>query len=86
MMPTTAPRHSQMRKPAMRKPVNARSLQMMLSSGVVRRADLNPPIVPTWKESAWMGNASEVHSQEEVPAQGWLFRLLGRRKSAASLS
>ena len=85
MMPTAAPRQSQTRKPALRKPVNARSLQMMLSSGVVRRADLNPPIVPTWKEPAWMGNAGEVHSQEEVSAQGWLLRLLTRCKSAASV-
>lgn len=85
MRPTATPRPSQTRKPALRKPVNARSLQMMLSSGVVRRADFNPPIVPTWKEPAWTGNTDEVHSQEEVSAQGWLLRLLSRRKNAAFL-
>ena len=85
MMPTAMARHSQTRKPASRRPINARSLQMMLSSGVVRRADFNPPIVPTWKEPAWTGNIDEVHSQENVSAQGWLLRLLSRRKNAASL-
>jgi len=85
MMPTATTRKPQMRKPASRKPVNVRSLQMMVSSGVVRRADINPSLAPSRRELASPPVTSKVHSDEPSPAQGWLVRLLVRRKSAVSL-
>lgn len=84
-MPTATIHTSQMRRSALRKPVNARSLQMMISSGVVRRADCNPSLVPSRRDLALSTVTGKAHSQDTPLAQGWLVRLLVRRKSAASL-
>jgi hypothetical protein len=80
MMPTATTRKAQTRKP-----VNSRSLQMMVSSGVVRRADCNPSLVPSRRELALPADRGEVLSQDASLTQGWLMRLLVRRKSAVSL-
>ena len=85
MMPTATTRTPQMKKPAFRKPVNARSLQMMVSSGVVRRADYNPTLMPTRRGLPLPTVAGKVQPQDTSPAQGWLVRLLVRRRNAASL-
>lgn len=84
-MPTATTRKPQMRKPASRKPVNARSLQMMVSSGVVRRADINPALVPSRRERSLPTVGDKVSANEVFPAQGWLVRLFVWRKSTASL-
>lgn len=84
-MPTATIHTSQMRRSPLRKPVNARSLQMMISSGVVRWADCNPSLVPSRRELGLSTVAGKAHSQDTTLAQGWLARLLVRRKSAASL-
>lgn len=69
----------------MRKPMNARSLQMMVSSGVVRRADFNPSLMPNRRERPLPTVTGKVQSENTSLAQGWLVRLLVRRKRAASL-
>ncbi len=84
-MPTATIHTSQMRRSASRKPMNARSLQMMVSSGVVRRADCDPSLVPSRRELALSTVTGTAHSHDTSLAQGWLVRLLVRRKSAASL-
>lgn len=85
MMPIATTQRPQARKSAVRKPVNVRSLQMMLSSGVVRRADITPSLVPSRRDLASPTLSSKVQSQDTSLTQGWLVRLLVRRKSAASL-
>lgn len=85
MMPTATTRKSQTRKPVSRRPVNVRSLQMMVSSGVVRRADINPSLVPSRREQALPTVRDKVSADNVSLAQGWIVRLLARRKSAASL-
>ena len=84
-MPTATIHTSQMRRSALRKPMNARSLQMMISSGVVRRADCDPSLVPSRRDLALPTVTGKVQSENASLAQGWLVRLLVRRKSAASL-
>jgi hypothetical protein len=84
-MPAATTRKSQTRKPAFRRPMNARSLQMMVSSGVVRRADCNPTLVPNRREVPLPTVTGKVQSQDTSRVQGWLARLLVRRKSTASL-
>lgn len=84
-MPTATTRKPQMRKSASRKPMNARSLEMMVSSGVVRRADINPSLVPSRRERALATVRDKVSADDVYPTQGWLVRLFVRRKSAASL-
>jgi hypothetical protein len=85
MMPAATTRQSQARKLALRKPMNARSLQMMVSSGVVRRADCTPSLLPNRRDLALPTVTDKVQVQDAPPAQGWLVRLLGRRRSAVSL-
>jgi hypothetical protein len=63
-----------------RRPLNLRTLQLMVQSGVVRRADFDPPT---------FGNRTRFHTSDEAgqdsvkeldPEQGWLARIiLGRR-------
>ena len=84
-MPTATIRKPQMRKSASRKPMNARSLEMMVSSGVVRRADINPSLVPSRRERALPAGRDTVSEDDVFPAQGWFVRLFVRRKSAAFL-
>lgn len=84
-MPTATIHTAQMRRSAVRKPMTARSLQMMISSGVVRRADCDPSLAPSRRELALSTVTGQAFSQDTSLAQGWLVRLLVRRKSAASL-
>ena len=84
-MPIATTRRPQARTSAVRKPVNALSLQMMLSSGVVRRGDITPSLVPSRREPTSSTMPRKVHSHDASMTEGWLVRLLVRRKRAASL-
>lgn len=58
---------------------------MMLMSGVVRRADLNPPPAP--QRSRRLEQQEAGPPQEAVSEQGWLSRIfLGRRPHAQTVN
>ncbi|OQW65448.1 MAG: hypothetical protein BVN29_10615 [Nitrospira sp. ST-bin5] len=61
--------------------VSLQSLQMMVMSGVVRRADLDPPQDPG-RTGYWHSGKNRVSiSQESASEQGWISRMLLGRKS-----
>ncbi|WP_146216157.1 hypothetical protein [Nitrospira lenta] len=61
--------------------ISIRSLQMMVMSGVVRRADLDPPQDPG-RTGYWHGRKRRVSiPQESASEQGWISRMLLGRKS-----
>ncbi len=71
---------------AKRRPLNPRTLQMMVQSGVVRRDDFDPPS---------FGNRTRFHVSDDmdhgstkviVSEQGWLARLLLGRRVQLSVS
>ena len=66
--------------------MNLRSLQMMVMSGVVRRADLNPPPTPGRKGFQLPDNPQAAFPQESVSEQGWLSRMLLGRKTHVSIT
>ena len=85
-MPTPTRRKTGVKMPARRQPVNLRSLQMMVMSGVVRRADLNPPPAPGRKGFLLPENQQGTFPQESVSEQGWLSRILLGRRAPASIT
>jgi hypothetical protein len=83
LVPTPTKRKTVMRGPARRQPVNLESLQMMVMSGVVRRADFNPPPAPRRRGILLPDAAQAANPQESVSEQGWLSRMiLGPRPHA----
>jgi len=61
-----------------RRPLSQSTLQMMVMSGVVRRADLNPPPAPHRHQPP--DNRPGMFPQEAASEQGWLSRMfLGRK-------
>lgn len=63
-----------------RRAVSFESLQMMVMSGVVRRADLDPPPNPG-RTGYWHRDAPKVAvPQESVSEQGWISRMILGRK------
>jgi len=63
-----------------RRPLNVRTLQMMLQSGVVRRADFDPPSFVSRTRFYVLDDGDHDSVKEMVSEQGWLARfLLGRR-------
>lgn len=68
-----------------RRPLSAETLQMMLMSGVVRRADLNPPPAP--QRYARVEQQESGLPQEAASERGWLSRIfLGRRPHAPAVN
>lgn len=66
-----------------RRAVSFESLQMMVMSGVVRRADLDPPQNPG-RTGYWHRDAAKVAvPQESASEQGWISRMILGRKSAS---
>lgn len=66
-----------------RRAVSFESLQMMVMSGVVRRADLDPPQNPE-RTGYWHREAAKVAvPQEAASEQGWISRMILGRKSAS---
>ena len=78
---TVAPRRrSTSRGILKRRPLNLRTLQMMVQSGVVRRADFDPPTFGSRARFHALDDADHVSGKELVSEQGWLARIiLGRR-------
>lgn len=63
-----------------RRPLNLRTLQMMVQSGVVRRADFDPPTFGSRARFHALDDADHASGKELAPEQGWLARIiLGRR-------
>ena len=61
--------------------VSLQSLQMMVMSGVVRRADLDPPQDPG-RTGYWHRGKNRVNIPQELASeQGWISRMLLGRKS-----
>lgn len=66
-----------------RRAVSFESLQMMVMSGVVRRADLDPPPNPG-RTGYWHRDAPKVAvPQESASEQGWISRMILGRKSVS---
>ena len=68
-----------------RRPMNLLTLQMMVQSGVVRRADLDPP---------FLGSRTRLHvpvevdlllTEEAASERGWLARMILGRRSQFSV-
>lgn len=69
-----------------RRAVSFESLQMMVMSGVVRRADLDPPQNPD-RTGYWHREAVKFAvPQESASEQGWISRMILGRKSASQAS
>lgn len=83
-MATTVRRKPVRRWLQWRKPLSLESLKMMVLSGVVRRADLAPPLLPTRTVYWHNGAVPNGSAQGPEPEQGWLSRLLGRKAPAQS--
>ena len=79
-MPTSMKRQSLGKMISRRRVVNVQSLQMMVRSGVVRRADALPPL-PLTRTRVQVSEDHQAAVQDEtVSEQGWLSRvILGRR-------
>ena len=79
-MPTPMKRRATGRVMPKRKIVNLQSLQMMVRSGVVRRADSMPPLPIRTTRIQMADGQRGVARKESVSEQGWLSRIiLGRR-------
>jgi hypothetical protein len=69
-----------------RRPLNLRTLQMMVQSGVVRRADFDPPSLGSRTRFHVLDDIDHDSVKEMVAEQGWLTRLLLGRKAQLSIS
>ncbi|MBX3332272.1 MAG: hypothetical protein KF722_17875 [Nitrospira sp.] len=69
-----------------RRPLNPITLQMMVQSGVVRRADLDPPPFGSRARFHVLDDVDRGSVKEVVSEQGWLARLLVGRRPQFSVS
>jgi hypothetical protein len=69
-----------------RRPLNLITLQMMVQSGVVRRADFDPPSFGSRTRFHMPDDVDRNSVKEVVSEQGWLARLLLGRRSQVSVS
>jgi hypothetical protein len=69
-----------------RRPLNLITLQMMVQSGVVRRADFDPPSFGSRTRFHMLDDVDRNSVKEVVSEQGWLARLLLGRRSQVSVS
>ncbi len=69
-----------------RRPLNLLTLQMMVQSGVVRRADFDPPSFGSRTRFHVLDDVDGDSVKEMVCKQGWLARLLLGRRSQFSVS
>ena len=69
-----------------RRPLNLSTLQMMVQSGVVRRADFDPPSFGSRTRFHMLDDVDRNSVKEVVSEQGWLARLLLGRRSQVSVS
>lgn len=68
-----------------RRPLNLGTLQMMVQSGVVRRADFDPPSFDSRTRLHALDDEHDL-MKEMASEQRWLSRLLLGRRSESSLS
>ena len=69
-----------------RRPLNPRTLQMMVQSGVVRRADFDPPSFGSRTRFHVPDDMDHGSTKVIVSEQGWLARLLLGRRVQLSVS
>lgn len=81
-MPLSRRTPSSVKKRAWQRPLSLGTLHMMVMSGVVRRADFNPPLLP--KRFEPVDNPHGASLQESASEQGWLSRMFLGRKTHAS--
>ncbi len=80
-MPTPMKRQAIGKVISKRRVVNIQSLQMMVRSGVVRRADVLPPIPLSRTRVQALEEHQAVAPDEAVSEQGWLSRIILGRKA-----
>lgn len=68
-----------------RRVVNLHSLQMMVRSGVVRRADSLPPLPLSRTRLQSIDDPQRAVPKEAASEQGWLSRIILGRKSQSSI-
>ncbi len=68
----------------MRRPLNLLTLQMMVQSGVVRRADLDPPSFGSKTRFHIPDEVDLVFVEKAASERGWLARIILGRKSQFS--
>lgn len=79
-MPTPMKRRAMGKTTPRRLIVNLQSLEMMVRSGVVRRADAMPPLLMRSTRVQMRDGQQRAVRKESVSEQGWLSRIiLGRR-------
>jgi hypothetical protein len=69
-----------------RRPVSLRTLQMMVQSGVVRRADFDPPTFVSRTRFHALEEAAHDSKNEVASTQGWLSRIILGRRLPVSVS
>ena len=83
----TAPlRHTTRRSVSKRRPLPVLTLQMMVQSGVVRRADFDPPSFGSRTRFHVLDDGDHGSVKEMVSEQSWLTRFLLGRRSQVSVS
>lgn len=79
MVRRTAPGKVDRRRPLAA--LSSATLQMMVLSGVIRRADFNPLLTPYRLRSRLPEPSQGEFPETSASEQGWLFRLVLGRKS-----
>jgi hypothetical protein len=69
-----------------RRPLNVLTLQMMVQSGVVRRADFDPPSFGSRTRFHVLDDGDHGSVKEMISEQSWLARFLLGRRSQFSVS
>ena len=64
-----------------RRPLNVLTLQMMVQSGVVRRADFDPPFIGSRTRFHALDDGDHDPVKEMASEQSWLARFLVGRRS-----
>lgn len=67
-----------------RRPMNLLTLQMMVQSGVVRRADFDPPLLGRGTRFHVLDEGDHDAAKDMVSEQGWLTRIILGRHSQLS--
>ncbi len=85
-MSTLPRRKTSVRSIPRRRPLNLHTLQMMVRSGVVRRADCNPPSFGSETRLHVFEDADRHAGKKMVSEQGWLSRIILGRQVQVSIS
>jgi hypothetical protein len=85
-MPVSSRRRPTTRAIPKRRPLNVNTLQMMVQSGVVRRADFDPPSFGSRTRFHVRDEADHGSVKQTASEQGWLARIILGRKLQVSVS